>query len=40
MAERALACALAVPWIACATGWAYVSVTMLAAQELGRWIRA
>lgn len=39
MAERALAVALALPWIACATGWAYVSVVMLAAQNAKEWLR-
>lgn len=39
MAERALRLVLAGPWLACATGWAYVSVTMLAVQDVGRWLR-
>lgn len=40
VAEKALAVVLAVPWIACATGFAYVSVVLLAADELKEWIRA
>jgi len=33
--EKALAAALAVPWIACATGWAYV----VTGYEIVRWVR-
>lgn len=35
MREKALAAALALPWLACATGWAYV----VTAHEVWRWAR-